>query len=152
MELLLWRHATAEDGIPDALRELTPYGKEQAQRVALWLREHAPHDARLLVSPALRTQQTAAFFREQMELCAELAGFSADKILALLDWPNAKTPIIVVGHQPTLGEIVAQLLEDHRYLNKVHKGSLWWLSGKPGTKTELHQHLDPADVGADGNP
>ena len=34
MELLLWRHAEAEDGFPDAERRLTPRGEQQAQRMA----------------------------------------------------------------------------------------------------------------------
>jgi phosphohistidine phosphatase len=38
MELILWRHAEAEDGIPDMARELTSKGKKQAKHMAAWLK------------------------------------------------------------------------------------------------------------------
>ena len=39
MELILWRHAEAEDGSPDAARKLTAKGEKQAQKLARWLKE-----------------------------------------------------------------------------------------------------------------
>ena len=51
MELVLWRHADAEDGIPDEARKLTPKGIRQAERMAAWLRERLPQHARILNSP-----------------------------------------------------------------------------------------------------
>ena len=59
MDLILWRHAEAEDGVPDAKRKLTDKGQKQAQQMAAWLRDHLPQNTRILVSPAIRTQQTA---------------------------------------------------------------------------------------------
>jgi len=59
MDLILWRHADAEEGAPDLARKLTPKGERQAARVAAWLREHLPENYRLLASPAVRAQQTA---------------------------------------------------------------------------------------------
>ena len=61
MDLILWRHAEAEDGsltLPDAQRRLTERGEKQARKMALWLSEHLPKATRILVSPAQRTQQT----------------------------------------------------------------------------------------------
>ena len=60
MELILWRHAEAEDGEPDLARKLTPRGNKQARRAAEWLDRHLPDRTRILVSPAIRAQQTAA--------------------------------------------------------------------------------------------
>ncbi len=34
MDLLLWRHAEAEDGTPDLKRKLTPRGEKQARQMA----------------------------------------------------------------------------------------------------------------------
>ena len=34
MDLLLWRHAEAEDGIPDLKRKLTKRGEKQAQQMS----------------------------------------------------------------------------------------------------------------------
>ena len=63
MELILWRHADAKDaapGKPDAERGLTAKGIKQARRMADWLEKRLPAEARVLVSPARRAQQTAA--------------------------------------------------------------------------------------------
>ena len=51
MELILWRHADAEDGIPDSERKLTPKGVKQAARMAKWLRARLSADALILASP-----------------------------------------------------------------------------------------------------
>ena len=42
MELILWRHAEAEDGVPDGERALTKKGRKQARAVAAWLKPHSP--------------------------------------------------------------------------------------------------------------
>jgi len=39
MELILWRHADAEDGIQDAGRKLTAKGRSRAECMAAWLRQ-----------------------------------------------------------------------------------------------------------------
>ena len=59
MDLLLWRHAEAEDGDEDMKRRLTSRGELQAQRMAKWILAHQPKDMRIIVSPAVRTQQTS---------------------------------------------------------------------------------------------
>lgn len=147
MELLLWRHAKAKDGIPDHTRELTSTGWKQARRIATWLEEHGPREMRLLVSPATRTRQTAGCFREEMELCDALASAVAPKnILALLDWPNAATPCLLVGHQPMLGEIAATLLPMES-LPAFHKGALWWISGEAGKPARLRQIVEGVEAG-----
>ena len=42
MDLILWRHAEAEDGVPDLERRLTGKGRKQAERVAQWLLQRMP--------------------------------------------------------------------------------------------------------------
>jgi phosphohistidine phosphatase len=61
MDLILWCHAeAAEDGFEDDLeRPPTSRGERQAARMAAWLNHRLPATARVLASPALRTQQTA---------------------------------------------------------------------------------------------
>ena len=62
MDLILWRHAEAEEadvGADDLARALTPKGERQAERMAEWLNRRLAHSTRTLVSPALRCQQTA---------------------------------------------------------------------------------------------
>ena len=60
MDLILWRHAEAEDGSPDSARKLTKHGRDQAQRIAAWLKPRLPKRCEVLVSPATRTQETAS--------------------------------------------------------------------------------------------
>ena len=59
MDLILWRHADAEDGSPDSARQLTERGRDQARRVAAWLKPRLPGRCEVLVSPAACAQQTA---------------------------------------------------------------------------------------------
>jgi len=62
MDLLLWRHAEAVEGLPDSTRELTERGVRQAHKVAEWLESRRPKKLRVLVSPTVRTRQTASAF------------------------------------------------------------------------------------------
>ena len=61
MDLILWRHAEAEEGsstLPDKKRRLTARGENQAKQVARWLRQHLPRKRRVIVSPAERMKST----------------------------------------------------------------------------------------------
>ena len=49
MELILWRHADAEDGLPDLSRRLTPRGIKQAERMAAWLLQRLPGKFHVIV-------------------------------------------------------------------------------------------------------
>ena len=134
MELILWRHADAEDGIPgkpDAERSLTAKGEKQARRVAGWLRKRLPEDVRVLVSPAHRAQQTARAFTRQFETDREL-GTSAgpQSLLKAAGWPAADGAVLIVGHQPTLGEAAALALTGKAQGWSVKKGGLWWLESR----------------------
>ena len=60
MDIILWRHAEAEEGSNDLARQLTEKGRKQAAQMAEFLHRHLPVDTRILVSPAVRTQQTAS--------------------------------------------------------------------------------------------
>ncbi len=129
MDLILWRHAEAADGTPDDARELTAKGVRQAGKAAAFLHQHLPGDARILVSPAIRTQQTARAFTKRFTLVPAIApGASAQAVLQAADWPDGEGTVLVVGHQPTLGEVAAQLLDCNDYSLNIRKGALWWFS------------------------
>jgi phosphohistidine phosphatase len=135
MELILWRHAEAEIGEPDLGRKLTPRGEKQARRVAQWLQSQLPDSARLLVSPATRAQQTAQALAEishrKLRTLEDIApGASARDVLAAADWPRAKAPTVIVGHQPTLGQVAALLLAGEVQDWSVKKGGVWWISSR----------------------
>jgi len=132
-DLLLWRHADAEDGIPDSGRALTKKGLKQAKQVAAWLKPHLPGDCLILVSPAKRAQQTAAAL--DLPITTEkrigVHSSSAD-IIAAAGWPQRRGTVLVVGHQPTLGHAAAWLLVGERADWTIKKGALWWFSNRDG--------------------
>ena len=131
MDLILWRHAEAEPGEPDLGRGLTAKGVKQAERVAAWLDGHLPDTCRILVSPADRAQQTALALKKKFKTVAELApGASVATVLGVAGWPDAREPTLIVGHQPTLGEVAAFLLSGDEAPWSVRKGAVWWLSNR----------------------
>ena len=134
MDLILWRHAEAEEGsetLADVDRCLTPRGAKQAQRMAQWLDRHLPEGTRVLTSPARRTAQTVQALQalgRKFKLRPELApGCTPAQLLAATDWPHSKVHVLVVGHQPVLGQTIAQLLGLVEPELAVRKGAVWWL-------------------------
>ena len=131
MELILWRHAEADDAVPDLKRELTDKGRKQAARMADWLTPRLSQDIRILVSPAVRTLQTAQALGRDYEQASALApGGSAEDVLAAAGWPDAAYPVLVVGHQPTLGRVAMQLLAGQAGDLAMKKGAIWWFQGR----------------------
>jgi phosphohistidine phosphatase len=129
MDLILWRHADAEPGMPDAARRLTPKGERQAEKVGAWLDRHLPDDTTILVSPAVRAQQTALGLGRKFRTVDEIApGASAAAVLAAAGWPGGRGSVLVVGHQPSLGEAAALVLTGEEACWAVKKGAFWWLS------------------------
>lgn len=147
MDLILWRHAEAQEaasGADDLSRALTKKGEKQASRMAAWLDRHLPEGTRVLVSPSVRTQQTAAALDRKFKLRDELVPeTTVDDVLSLLKWHvdtglQLKGPVLLVGHQPYLGELVAKLLGMQAHTCPVRKGGVWWLrtrirDGQPQT-------------------
>ena len=131
MELILWRHAEAEDGFPDEKRKLTAKGHKQAAKMAAWLDARLPKRFVLLVSPALRTQQTANALRNKFVTSAAV-GLSANpsSVLEAAGWPHALQTAVIVGHQPTLGMCVARLLTGRDTDFQVRRGSIVWIAHK----------------------
>jgi phosphohistidine phosphatase len=135
MDLILWRHAEAEDwpeGDPQATsdldRSLTARGEKQAIRMASWLDRQLPEGARIVVSPARRCEQTALALGRKYRIRPEIAPDALPaQLLELVQWPAAKSPVLVIGHQPTLGQTIAQLLGLRESDCAVKKGALWWL-------------------------
>jgi phosphohistidine phosphatase len=134
MDIILWRHAEAEDGAPDHARELTAKGIRQAGKVAAFLHQHLPDNHRILVSPATRTQQTIAALTTHFTLAPTIApGASAEAVLHAARWPDAGGTVLVVGHQPTLGEVAARLLGCGDAALSIKKGAIWWFSQREGS-------------------
>jgi phosphohistidine phosphatase len=129
MELILWRHAEAEDGIPDHSRGLTAKGRQQAEDMAEFLSKRIPKNTRILVSPALRAQQTAGALTTQFLTESSIGvGATPQAALAATGWPHGNGAILLVGHQPWLGELAALVMTGTADYWSVKKGSVWWFS------------------------
>ena len=158
MDLILWRHAEAEEGgereksghsreDPDLSRPLTKRGQKQAKHLGDWLRPRLPPDLHILVSPALRTRQTADALGLPYETSRRLApDAGVADLLAAARWPDASQAVLLIGHQPTLGRLAALLLSGQEANWSIKKGALWWFSNrirKDETQTVLRIAISP---------
>ena len=131
MDLLLWRHAEAEDGEDDLRRRLTARGEKQARSMAAWILAHQPKDMRIIVSPAIRTQQTAEALKLPFETQRKIGPEACvSELIAAAGWPDASGSVLIIGHQPSLGRLASLLLAGHEADWSIKKGALWWLSNR----------------------
>jgi phosphohistidine phosphatase len=134
MDLILWRHAEAQllrEGHTDLERALTPKGERQAQRMAEWLNQRLAESTRVLVSPAVRAQQTARALERSFKTVTALGpDGTVGGLLEAVRWPEAHEPVLVIGHQPTLGIVAARLLAGVEQFWAVRKGAVWWLRSR----------------------
>ena len=145
--LILWRHAEAEvESVSgkDTDRVLTKRGRKDALKMATWLQQHLPGNTEVLSSPARRCLETAAALqcvntahktkRQQqsallnVSVCDFLTIDSSVEMIAknLINLGEDKT-LLIVGHQPNLGLLIAKLLGLKEHACAVKKGSVWWL-------------------------
>jgi len=119
MELLVIRHATAEDakpGVDDAHRALTKDGKKEMKRSAAGLKTLVDAVDVIAASPLVRAQETAeivakAYGDLSVETIEELTPASDPSALA--DWLSrhaSSNVVAVVGHEPHLGKLVTWLM------------------------------------------
>ena len=131
MDLILWRHAQAHDlaeGQFDLERSLTAKGHRQAQLMASWLKPRLAHSTRVLVSPARRTIETVNALGREFSIDDALSPQSSvDDLLTAVGWPGSIDPVLVLGHQPTLGKVAARLLGQVDQPWHIKKGAVWWL-------------------------
>jgi phosphohistidine phosphatase len=131
MDLILWRHADAEDATPDLTRNLTTKGTRQAKRMAGWLRLHLPEQVRILASPANRTRQTADALHLPYEVRDDIAPeCSARQLLKASGWPDGEGVIVLVGHNPAISELASLLLAGKSFPLTLRKGAAWWFSNR----------------------
>ena len=143
MDLILWRHAEAEDGSPDSARKLTKHGRDQARRIAAWLKPRLPKRCEVLVSPAARAQETASALAIRFETSVVVGtNATAAEIITAIGWPTRSKAVLIVGHQPTLGRVAATLLSDAEADWHFAKGAVWWLRYVDG-ETRLFAAVHP---------
>ncbi len=142
MALIIWRHPEAQQAAPgadDMTRALTPRGRKQAERMATWLDAQLPQGTRVLSSPAVRAEQTVKALGRKYKVRDALSpGASVADVLETSGWPEARYPVLLVGHQPALGGLVTQLMGMPEAACAIRKGAVWWLrhrirEGQPQT-------------------
>jgi phosphohistidine phosphatase len=131
MQIILWRHAEAEDfAETDLKRRLTEKGQRHAMQMANWVKQQIKdefRDWRLIASPAVRAQQTAAAMEMKIETFDSIApDAQPDAVISAANWPGSAFNVIVVGHQPTLGMVAARLLNGTDGYVSIKKGATWW--------------------------
>jgi len=141
MELILWRHAEAEDGTTDEARALTAKGRKQAAKMGEWLDRALPQQCRILSSPAVRTVQTAEGLGRKFKTHPGLApDVPPEQVLEAAHWPDSREPVLIVGHQPTLGQVAALLIGGSVQDWTIRKASICWIAQK-GTDDEAAAYL-----------
>ena len=142
--IILWRHAEAKDifdgddvAQSDMQRALTEKGQHQAADMAMWLKPQLPKATLLQCSPALRAFQTAEALQDVNKSCkinisqALKPGASLNTVLASIAHINSCDSLVLVGHQPWLGQLAAHLLgiSAEGYIKdlSIKKGAIWWL-------------------------
>lgn len=149
MDLLLWRHAEAEEGTVDLQRRLTGRGEKQAKAMARWLRENQPRGLRILVSPAVRCQQTAKALDLPFETCRQLGPDACvSDLVAASGWPGDGGSVLIVGHQPALGRMASLLLSGQEADWTIKKGAMWWFTNRVrlGETQTVLRAVIPADM------
>lgn len=165
LRLILLRHAKSAwpDGVPDIDRPLAPRGLRGAAAMGAYMAAEGLLPARALVSPARRTIETwevaARDWPPHAPPAYERAIYEAPaaRLLELLRAQDDVSPLMLVGHNPGMEEVAAQLLRREqraKVLPKYPTGALAvidlpvdrWAQAQPGTGT-LERFVTPRALG-----
>jgi len=118
-EIILLRHAHAEPaaaGQDDLARVLTLRGEAEADSAGAWLKQHGATPAQVLCSPAARARETcervlAAIGYADVRSDSRIYEATPAALIRVLDEHADANPLLVVGHNPGLENLVALLTE-----------------------------------------
>ena len=131
MKLYLLRHAKAEplvsenfDADADAMRVLTPEGTRKMRQIAAGMKAMGLTFDLILSSPYARARQTAEIaaqgllLTDRVKLTPNLAAVAspADIVAEICDRYQALSSLLLVGHEPFLGQLASLLLTGHDFL------------------------------------
>ncbi len=51
-------------------------------------------------------------------------------LLEVTDWPNSRHPVVLIGHQPAIGQLISLLLVGIESNLAIRKGAVCWLSDR----------------------
>ncbi|MFW5926867.1 MAG: SixA phosphatase family protein [Wenzhouxiangella sp.] len=132
MQLWLLRHArarAASGGEKDRERPLSDSGRHTAARLGEWIRENAGSlPGRILVSPALRTRQTADLVLAQTDAEPSVEprlwdALEEDLVRIINDNVDAEDGLMLIAHNPSL-EWLVQWLSNQRLRLGMQPGTL----------------------------
>lgn len=120
MKIIFVRHAAAIDRCADIIEErryLTPEGRDFCRKTARTILKKGVKPDLILTSPLLRAVQTADILAENLAYRGPLMavdelepGFALHGLRQLLNRFQPVNELIVVGHEPDLSTVVAELL------------------------------------------
>ncbi len=91
----------------------------------------------------MRAQETALALDRPFSTSPKVGtGASAADVIAAAGWPARADPLVVVGHQPTLGRVAAMILTGRESDWDIAKAAVWWFR-HTGGNTTLIAVLDP---------
>jgi phosphohistidine phosphatase len=130
--LLMIRHAQAADAPVDRDRPLTAQGARNAAAIGSWLQANGYAPGRAVVSPAVRTRQTWERVAEASapglapDVDERIYDNTVDAVLsAITETPGDLQTLVVVGHNPSVGELAFALDDgegDPDAERKLHAG------------------------------
>jgi phosphohistidine phosphatase len=132
-ELCLMRHGIAVmratgAGLQDARRPLTPEGRARMKEIARALGPAGFAPDWIVTSPLLRAVETAEVVAKALgldappDVCDSLApGGAPEALLAFLARQPERKKVLVVGHEPDLGEIASRMIGAGRHANLAFK-------------------------------
>jgi phosphohistidine phosphatase len=107
MQLVIVRHAEAAPGSPDALRPLTPDGREHARLVGQALLEEGLAPSAIVSSPLLRARETAAALASALGLGDPEVDERLEPGASPDDFRDVARgrgeTVVIVAHQPDCG-------------------------------------------------
>ena len=155
MIVVLMRHAHAIEGAPglaDADRWLSGKGRKVARKMAAWLAKPKRRPHAIWTSPLVRAVQTAEILAGACELIEEVSvsgELSPERdpgdLLRVLAAHQGPSPIVLVGHEPSLSLIATSLLSDPSWSGFRKGGVLAVEWSGAGKATRLYA-ADPAEL------
>ena len=119
MVLYIVRHAEAEErceAVADEWRHLTEKGRRTAATMASEIADLGPKPRQIITSPLTRAVQTAeimaGFACRKLSVEASTLLLPGGEVTALIDYLStcSSERVMLVGHEPQLGSLVATLL------------------------------------------
>ncbi|MEX2264812.1 MAG: histidine phosphatase family protein [Bryobacteraceae bacterium] len=134
MDIYILRHGLAEDpapGMGDAGRRLVPEGKEKLREVMRLAKNAGVAPAVVLTSPYRRALETAQIAAEILEFQDDLIqtpsllpASTPEAVWDEIRVHRAAAQVLLVGHEPLLGQLIAHLLAVPALRVDVKKASL----------------------------